>query len=310
MIRIVHTILIQFLHFWFYNLLQTEGDANCCLRAVLGACEYEDFFQGMKYGFHQLRLQFVLHLVEQRKLLFDEIEDDIKMSYGGFEDAETYSYKSYLLEMMKNQVWCDMICLKAIASMWGAKITVISADTLYRTNIRHKGLPQDADIVVMFNGNYITGHYVSRLKTNGQNFIIGIPKEGPGYRRETDRIERKMRGDYDRKKDDEEELMVIPISVYKTLVHKAEQYDKMKKIAEEEAGDVGEGGQIPPLPQLNPDDNPPRGSGGSGEKGMVEMMTMVVEQVQFKWKGILRIQQQRKRKEEFMSLKKSLGKMK
>ena len=176
MIRIIRTILIQFLHFWFYNLLQTEGDGNCCLRAVLGACEHEDFFQGMKYGFHQLRLQFVLHLVEQRELLFDEIEDDIKMSYGGFEDAETYTYKSYLLEMMKNQVWCDMVCLKAIASMWGAKITVISADTLYRTNIRHKGLPQDADIVVMFNGNYVTGHYVSCLKTNGENFIIGIPK--------------------------------------------------------------------------------------------------------------------------------------
>ena len=96
-----------------------------------------------------------------------------------------------------------------------------------------------------------------------RTLLLEFPKEDPGYRRETDRIERKMRGDYDRKKDDEEELMVIPISVYKTLVHKAEQYNKMKKIAEEEGDDVGGGGQIPPLPRLNPDDNPPRGSGGS-----------------------------------------------
>ena len=234
---------------------------------MLGACEFEDFFEGMKYGFHQLRLQFVLHLVEQRELLFDEIQDDIKMSYGGFEDAETYSYKTYLLEMMKNQVWCDMVCLKAIASMWGAKITVINADTLYRTNIRHKGLPQDADICVMFNGNYITGHYVSCLKTNGQNFIIGIPKEGPGYRRETDRIERKMRGDYDRKKDGEEDLMVIPISVYKTLVHKAEQYDKMKKIADEESRHTGGDGGVPPLPRLGTDDGDQRRGSGGGGKG-------------------------------------------
>ena len=172
--------------------------------------------------------------------------------------------------MVKDKVWCDLLALKAIASMWAAKITVISADSLYRTNIRHKGLPQDADIVVLFNGHHIMGHYVSCIKTNGENFMIEIPKEGPGYNRQTDRIERKLRGDYDVKKDGEDDLMVIPVSVYAQLVHKAEQYDKMKKIADEEARHTGGDGGVPPLPHLpriNPDDPDNRGCGDGGRGG-------------------------------------------
>ena len=151
--------------------------------------------------------------------------------------------------------------------MWAAKITVISADSLFRTHIRHNGLPQDADIVVLFNGHYYMGHYVSCLKTNGENFMIGIPKEGPGYKREQDRIERKLRGDYDVKKPGEDDLMVIPVSVYAQLVHKAGEYDKMKKIADEEARPTGGDGGVPPLPRLDPDDERRRGIGGSGGDG-------------------------------------------
>ncbi|MCG8625967.1 MAG: hypothetical protein MJE68_28720, partial [Proteobacteria bacterium] len=219
--------------------MQTEGDGNCLPRAVLGACEYEDYLEGRKYGHHQLRLQLVNHLVQYREELFDEVVDDIKMCYGGFEDEETYTYKTYLQYMMKNRTWCDIISLKAIASMWAAKITVINADTLYQTKIRHDGLPQEADICVLFNANYVTGHYISCLKTSGENFIIGIPKEGPGYKRGVDRVERSRRRDYDWKGDEEDELIAIPLNLYKELVHKAEQFDKMKASAEGE--DVIEG---------------------------------------------------------------------
>ena len=62
--------------------MQTEGDGNCLLRAVLGCCEFEDLQEGLRYGYHQLRLQFVYHLVTHREELFDVIADDIKMSYG------------------------------------------------------------------------------------------------------------------------------------------------------------------------------------------------------------------------------------
>ena len=206
----------------------------------------------------------VLHLVEQREILFEEIKEDIKMCYGGTEDTETYTYKSYCKKMMKNKVWCDIVALKAIASMWAAKITVINADTLYRTNIRHDGLPQEADFVLLFNGNYVNGHYVSCLRTDGKNFIIGVPEEGPGYDRGGDRIERKMREDYDWQEDGEEEMVCIQMSLYKTLLHKAEQCDKMKKIADEKEAE-GEG--LPRFPSLDPDAGRKKGSGsGRGDR--------------------------------------------
>ena len=267
-----------FLKILFPFHLQTEVDGNCLLRAVIGACKYEDYWEGLKFGFHQLRLQMILHLVEQRELLLEEVENDIKMCYGGFEATETYTYKNYCKKMMKNKVWCDIVALKAIASMWGAKITVISADTLYRTNIRHDGLPDETDFVLLFNGNYVNGHYVSCLRTDGKNFIIGVPEEGPGYSREGDRIERKLRGDYGLIKDGEEEMVCVPMSLYNSLIYKAEQYDKMKKIADEKEAEGRENRGLPPLPRLDPDDGRKKSrgdrrddddSGGGGGAGVV-----------------------------------------
>ena len=98
------TIPVLFIYFLPWITLQTEGDGNCLLRAVLGGCEFEDFQEGLRYGYHQLRLQFVYHLVTHREQLFDVISNDIKMSYGGHEDEKRYSYKSYLLDMMNNKV--------------------------------------------------------------------------------------------------------------------------------------------------------------------------------------------------------------
>ena len=224
--------------------LQTEADGNCLLRAVIGGCEFEDEKSGKKFGPHQLRLMFVNHLVQYRDTLFDEVKDDIKMQFGGFEDSETYSYKTYLLHMMKDGTWCDLVALKAIASMWAAKITVISANTFYQTKIRHDGPAQGADIVVLFNGNYILGHYVSCLKTNGSHFIIGIPEEGPGYLRMTDRVERSKRGDFDWQDEGDVELCYIPLDVYLQLREKADKYDKIMAITSQDPGD-------PALPTLD-----------------------------------------------------------
>ena len=215
------------------------------LRAVIGSCEFEDEKAGKKFGCHQLRLMFVNHLVQYRDTLFDEVKDDIKMQFGGFEDAETYSYKTYLLHMMKDGTWCDLVALKAIASMWAAKINVISANTFYQTKIRYDGPAQGADIAILFNGNYILGHYVSCLKTNGSHFIIGIPEEGPGYIRMTDRVERKKRGDYDWFDEGDEEMVYIPLNMYMELKKKADKYDQIKDIASQEPGEQ------PGLPTLD-----------------------------------------------------------
>ena len=118
------------------------------------------------------------------------------------------------------------------------------------------------------------------MKTDGKNFIIGVPEIGEGYRRNTDRIERKLRGDYDwRQKGEErklrgdydwrqkgeEEMVCIPLTLYKKLVYKSEQYDKMKEIAEEmEVEREDDDDDVPQLPRM-PDDK--RGGGKKGGKG-------------------------------------------
>ena len=147
------------------------------------------------------------------------------MTYGALEDVEEneeggYSYKSYM--KYKNLVWCEPIMLKAITSMWVCRITVIHADNFYQTKIRHKGDPYNADIVLVFNASYHHAHYLATVKTNGENFILGIPENADGYERSTDRVERAQRKEFDWKEEGEQELVVVPLDIYKMLVYKSE----------------------------------------------------------------------------------------
>ena len=84
---------------------------------------------------------------------------------------------------MKNGTWCEPIILKVIASMWACRITVIHADNFYQTRIRHKGDPFNADIALVFNTSYHHAHYITSVRTNGKNFILGIPEKDDGYDR-------------------------------------------------------------------------------------------------------------------------------
>ena len=232
----------------------------------------EDQEESKKFGYHQLRLMAVEHLVMYRELLFDEISEDIRMTYGALEDVEeegsSYSYKSYCEYMMKNGTWCEPVMLKAIASMWSAKITVIHADNFFHTTIRHKGDPFNADIVIVFNASYFHGHYISCLRTNGENFIIGSPERDAEYDRGLDRVERVRRQDFDWMEEGEGEMMVVPMEVYKMLIYKAEQYDKVVELAKEPTPDL-EGEPEPRLPSLQPhsgSQSRKSGPGGDGRK--------------------------------------------
>ena len=129
-------------------------DRNCLLRAVLKYCDFVDEEQGKRYGHHQLRLQVIEHMVTYRGELFKELKEDIRLTYGALEDVDEngqgYSYYSYLKTMCKDMEWCDQIIIKALSSMWGAKITVLNADTLYENKYRHDGDPQNADICLLY----------------------------------------------------------------------------------------------------------------------------------------------------------------
>ena len=118
--------------------------------------------------------------------------------------------------------------LKAIAFMWACRITVIHADNFYQTKNRHKGGPFNADIVLVFNASYHHAHYIATVRTNRENFILGIPEKADGYERSKDRVERAKRKEFDWKEEGEQELVVVLLDIYKMLVYKSEQYDKME----------------------------------------------------------------------------------
>ena len=230
----------------------------------------EDQMEGKKYGFHQLRFQAVEHMVTHRDLLFEQLSEEIRMTYGALEDVEQnegggYSYKSYCHYMRKNGTWGDLIMLKVIASMWSCKITVIHADHFFQTKIRHDGQVKEADIILVFNASYHHGHYITTVRTNGENFILGIPEKHECYDRSSDRVERAKRKEFDWAEEGEQELVVLPMDIYKMLMYKSEQYDKMVELAKKPTPDLDTQPE-PRLPTLNPDDpGVSRGTGtGSG----------------------------------------------
>ena len=261
-------------------LLQTKGDGNCLLNAVLGSCDFVEEEDGQKFGPHQLRLAIINHFIDYRELLFDEISEEIRLVHGALEDTDSgnggYSYKSYLEYMMKNKVWCDTIMIKGIASMWSVKITVMYADTFYKVPYRHELASPLADIVLLFNGHYVNGHYCATLKVRGDNFVIGIPYAGEGYCRDDDRMERSGRGDYEWSEEgevpmvsmplesfnellskyDEGEITVIPRSEYDMLKKKADLYDEMRKM-------LDKGKDIEGVPETAPT-HLSLGTGGTG----------------------------------------------
>ena len=219
-------------------------DGNCLLRAVLKCCDFVDEEQGKRYGHHQLRPQVIEHMVTYRGELFKELKEDIRLTYGALEDVDEngqgYSYHSYLKTMCQDKEWCDQIIIKAISSMWGAKITVLNADTLYENKYRHDGDPQDADICLLYNGSYLHGHYLACVRTNGTNFLLGVNELAEGYSRVEDRIERRLRNDYMWAEEGDDEIMAIPVSLYASLLNKAEKYDQLiAKMKEVEGSQVG-----------------------------------------------------------------------
>ena len=301
-----------------YLFFQMEMDGNCFLTAVLKSCEMEDHVEGKKFGHHQLRLCLINHLIDYRNELFDEISEDIQMVYGALEDVESstgsMSYKSYLLYMMRDGIWCDIIMIKALASMWACKITIFTANSLYIDNFRHNFDPFVADICLLFNGNHTQGHYCSVVRTDGQNFIIAKPKYHASYDRATDRLERGFRKDYDWMDEGENAMMQIPVDVYKSMLHKCQMYDKMVQLTQEKEK---ESEDVPPLPSLDPtpgsskgkdtgkkkkdtstssstDDNEDEnGGGGGGESGKKKKKK--------RGRGILQTPLQEKGKEESIS---------
>ena len=67
--------------------------------------------------------------------------------------------------MLEDGKWGDIIVLYLIAAMWGIRITVIRGDACVELNSRHNEDLVNADLILLYNGLEISGHYtgVARL---------------------------------------------------------------------------------------------------------------------------------------------------
>ena len=61
--------------------------------------------------------------------------------------------------ILRDGSWCDEIFIKLVTSMWGCKISVLWADSLHSTMYRYEGSFHLVDIILMYNGNPVKGHY-------------------------------------------------------------------------------------------------------------------------------------------------------
>ena len=122
------------------------------------------------YTSDRLRRQVVAFFTGRKEEYVDWIRTQIRNIYGWsdrYSESEPgpFSVKTYLKHILEDGKWGDIIVLYLIAAMWGIRITVIREDACVQLNIRHNEDLINADLILLYNGMEISGHYtgVTRL---------------------------------------------------------------------------------------------------------------------------------------------------
>ena len=218
----------------------------------LQICDDEDaiLFTGM-----YIRHMAIRHFLEHYEQLKENIEFGIETEYGR-PDSEVgpFSIMTWCQEMIKDKVYGDVNLLKLIASMWSCKLTVVRADSLTEMRIRHDLCLDKAEMVVVFNGAPVSGHYCGAIKgTCDSNFMKLDCKKvvrHVKYDKSVDVMERLERKDVVWDLGGEVELVsgdkvLVDRKEYEMLKRKAAQLDQVQVVL-----GGGQGTPLPPLPSL------------------------------------------------------------
>ena len=196
-----------------------EGNGNCLPNSILKQVNF-NMDPGSEFMYTQtyLRRQAIMHLIANWEVLGEEIKENIKISYGrpdsivgglklkkvsgrGKTRKEEYGYSvmDWCKYILRDGSWCDEIFIKLVASMWGCKIAVLRSDSLHSTTYRYEGSFHLADIILMYNGNPVKGHY-SPVGHCGKDLVfesnsIDYLKFSPNYKKNVDLEERLDRRD-------------------------------------------------------------------------------------------------------------------
>ena len=196
-----------------------EGNGNCLPNSILKQVNFAmDPGSEALYTQTYLRRQAIMHLIANWEVLGEEIKENIKISYGrpdsivgGLQIKKVsghgkqrkveyrYSIMDWCKYILRDGSWCDKIFIKLVASMWGCKISVLQADSLHSTMYRYEGSFHLVDIILMYNGNPVKGHY-SPVGHCGKDLVfqsnsIEYLKFSPNYKKNVDLEERLDRRD-------------------------------------------------------------------------------------------------------------------
>ena len=165
-----------------------EGNGNCLPNSIIKELDFNtDLGAEVMYTQMYLCQAAIMHLNEKWQILGSEISENIRYLYGcpdsevggmkikkmthrGKKHTEEFGFsvKDCCQYILQQGSWCNEIFIKLIASMWGCKISVLRADNLHAVTYRYEGLYDEADIILMFNGNPTQGHY-SPVGCSGKN---------------------------------------------------------------------------------------------------------------------------------------------
>ena len=199
------------------------------LNSVLSQLQIKDEEDIVLFTSMYIRRMAVRHFLEHYEQLKENISFGIEQEYGRIDSEEgPYSIMQWCQAMISDKVYGDLPLLKLIASMWSVRITVVRCDTLSEVRIRHDLPLEQAEIVLLYNGVPVMGHYCAAIKGSSDNTFMKLDCKrvvrNLKYEKEVDVIERLERRDvlWDLEKDTD------VMEGCKILVDKKE-YDVLKK---------------------------------------------------------------------------------
>ena len=173
--------LLAFLKFnGGYNLITTQELGNCLWASVLRGTDvkkeyttmhlrrqvvkmigaYPDFF--FKYLQYNLASVYGQNRPTEEEVAAMEKEGSIKPQQAhDYRLPGPFTFTEFVEYLLKDGTWGDDHVLTLISLMWQIKITILNADTLGETHIRHDCRLSDAELVVVFIGG---DHYMGTGK--------------------------------------------------------------------------------------------------------------------------------------------------
>ena len=175
------------------EFLTLNGEWELFLTPKDGQCLFAAFRRGMEapeeYRSGHLRNQLIFWCVKNHGLVYTILKNDLLGEYGlkrlskeeyeAREDSEEnpltkdeiemyhkpgpFSFYSYLSACLDPTFWGDGLLIQLASMMWQVGISVIAAETLDVTRIRHSHTLEDTDLLLIRAGD---SHYLGACKYN------------------------------------------------------------------------------------------------------------------------------------------------